>query len=74
MIDFSNKLNCLEVVFQSYYYYKYFYFLSFGLFSCIGRMIYMVLCTVAVCSDYLIAFVYIRQCCVRIFGNNYTIF
>ena len=74
VIGFLNNWNYLEVVYQSCYYYVYFCLVNFGLFSCIDRMIYLVLCTFLVCSGYLVAFVYIRQYCVRIFGNNYTIF
>ena len=74
MIRFLNKLNYLEVVFQSCYYCVYFCLVDFGLFSCTDRMIYSVLCNFVVYSDCLVAFVYILQYCVRIFGNNYTIF
>ena len=56
------------------YCYVYFCLVGLGLSSFIGRMIYLVLCCYVVCSGYLVAFVYIRQCCVRVFGNNYSIF
>ena len=39
MIDFLNYLNCLEVVFQNYYYCECSYLLSFDQFSCIDKMI-----------------------------------
>ena len=73
MIGFLSNLNYLGVVYQSCYYYVYFCLVNFDPFSCIDRMIYLVLCTFAVYFGYLVVFVYIRQCCVRIFGNNYTI-
>ena len=74
VIGFLSNSNCLEVVFQSYYYCVFFCFVDFGLFSCTDRIIYSVFCTFVVYSDYPVVFVYIRQYCVRIFGNNYTIF
>ena len=73
MIGFLSNLNYLGVVYQSCYYYVYFCVVNFDLFSCIGRMICLVLCVFAVCFDCLVVFVYIRQYCVRIFDNNYTI-
>ena len=73
MIAFLSNLNYLGVVYQSCYYYVYFCLVNFDPFSCIDRMIHLVLCTFAVCSGYLVVFVYIRHCCIRIFGNNYTI-
>ena len=69
MIDFLNNLSYMEVVFLNYYYYIYFYLVGFDLFSYIGRMTYLVLYA----FDCLVVFVYIRQYCVRIFGNKYTI-
>ena len=73
VIDFLNNLSCLEVVFQSYYYCVYSCLVGFDLFSYIDRMTYLVLCAFEVYSDCLVVFVYIRQYCVRIVGNNYTI-
>ena len=74
VIDFLSNLSCLEVVFLNCYYYIYFCLVDFGLFSCIDRMIYLVLCDFEVYSDCLVVFVYIRNYCVRIVGNNYTVF
>ena len=74
VIGFLSNLSYLEVVFLNYYYYIYFCLVDFDLFSCIDRMIYLVLCAFEVYSDYLVVFVYIRRYCVRIVGNNYTIF
>ena len=73
MIDFLNNLSCLEVVFQRYFYCVYSCLVGFDLFSYIDRMTYLVLCAFEVYSDCLVVFVYIRQYCVRIVGNNYTI-
>ena len=44
VVDFLSKLSFLEVVFLNCYYYIYFCLVDFGLFSCIDRMIYLVLC------------------------------
>ena len=74
MIDFMNNLFCLEVVFQSYYYCECFCLVYFDLFSCIDKMIYLVFFTFVVYFGCLVVLVCIKQCCVRIFGNNYTIF
>ena len=74
MIDFLSNLSYLEVVLLNYYYYIYFCLVSFGLFSCIDRMIYLVLCAFEVYSGCLVVFVYIRRYCVRIVGSNYTNF
>ena len=74
LIGFLSNLSCLEVVFLNYFYYIYFCLVDLDLFSCIDGMIYMVLCAFEVYSDYLVVFVYIRQYCVRIVGNIYTIF
>ena len=63
----------MEVVFLNYLYYECFCWVKFDLFSCIGEMIYLVLYIFVVYFGYLVVFVCIRQCCVRIFGNNYTI-
>ena len=73
-IDSLYNLSCLEVVFLNCFYYIYFCFVDFNLFSCIDIMIYLVLCAFEVYSDSLAVFVYIRKYCVRIVGNNYTIF
>ena len=73
MIDFLNNLSFLEVVFQSFYYCIYSYLVGFDLISYIDRMTYLVLCAFEVYSDCLIVFVDIRQYCVCIVGNNYTI-
>ena len=74
VIDFLCNLSCLEVVFLNCYYYIYFCLVDYGLFSCIDRMIYLVFCAFEVYSDCLVVFVYIRKYCVRIDGDNYTIF
>ena len=74
VIDFLCNLSCSEVVFLNCYYYMYFWFVDFGLFSCIDRMIYLVLFAYEVYSDCLVVFVYIRKYCVHIVGNNYIIF
>ena len=74
VIDFMCNLSCLKVVFLNCYYYIYYCLVDYGLFSCFGRMIYLVLCTFEVYSDCLVVFVYIRKYCVRIVGNNYTSF
>ena len=73
VIGFSSSSSCLEVVFQSCYYCVYFCLVDFDLFSCTDRMIYLVLCIFMACFDCLAVFGYIRQYCVRIVGNNYTI-
>ena len=73
VIDFLNNLSYLEVVLLNYYYYICFCLVGFDLFSYIDRMTYLVLCAFEVYSDCLVVFVYIRQYCVRIVGNNYTI-
>ena len=69
---FSKNSSCLEVVFQSCYYCVYFCLVDFDLFSCIDRMIHLDLCIFVVYFGCLAVFVYIRQYCVRIVGNNYT--
>ena len=74
VIDSLCNLSCSEVVFLSCYYYMYFCLVDFGLFSCIDRTIYLVLCGFEVYSDCLVVFVYIRKNGVRIVGNFYTIF
>ena len=74
VIDSLCNLSCSEVVFLNSFYYIYFCLVDFGLFSCIDRMIYLSPCTFEVYSDCLVVFVYIRKYCVRIVGNNYTIF
>ena len=63
VIGFLINLNYLGVVYQSFYYYVYFCLVNFGLFSCIGTIVYLVLCTFVVCSGYLVVFVYIWQRC-----------
>ena len=73
-IDFLNNWKYLEVVFQSYFYREYFYLVNFGLFSCIDKMIYLVLYTFVVYFGYLAVFVDNRQCCVRIYGKNTPFF
>ena len=73
MIGFLSNLNYLGVVYQSCYYYVYFRLVYFDPFSCISRMICLVLFTFVVYFGYVFVFVYIRQCYVRIFDNNYTI-
>ena len=45
MIGFLSDLNCLRVVYQSCYYYVYFCLVNFDPFSCIDRMMFLVLCT-----------------------------
>ena len=57
MIDFLNKLSCLEVVFQSYYYCECFYLLNFDLFSCIDKTICLAFCTFVVYFGCLVVFV-----------------
>ena len=74
MIDSLCNLCCSEVVFLNCYYYIYFCLVDFCLFSCIDRTIYLVLYAFEVYSDCLVVFFYIRKYCVRIVGNNYTIF
>ena len=74
VIEFSCNWYCSEVVFLNCYYYIYFCLVDFDLFSCIDRTIYLVLYAFEVYSDCLVVFVYIRKYCVRIVGNNYTIF
>ena len=74
VIDFLCNLSFLEVVFLNYYYYIYFFLVDFNLFSCIDRMIYLVVCAFEVYSDCLVVFVYIRRYCVRVVGSNCTIF
>ena len=74
VIDSLCNLSCSEVVFLNCYYYIFFCLVDFGLFSCIDRMIYLVLCASEVYFDCLVVFVYIRKYCVRIVGNNYTVF
>ena len=74
VIGFLNNLNCLEFVFQNYFYSECFYLVNFDLFSCINKMICLVLCTFVVYSGCLVDFVCIQQCYVCIFGNSYTIF
>ena len=74
VIDFLNNLSCLEVVFQSFCYCIYSYLVGFDPFSYIDRMTDLDLCAFEVYSDCLVVFVYIRQYCFRIVGNNYTIF
>ena len=61
VIDSLCNLSYLEVVFLNCYYYIYFCLVDFGIFSCIGRMIYLVLCAFEVYSDCLDVFVYIRK-------------
>ena len=73
VIDFLNNFSCLETVFRSYYYCVYFCLVGFDFFLYIDRMTYLVLCAFEVYSDCLVVFVYIRQNCVRIVGNSYTI-
>ena len=51
VIDFVIVLSYLVVVFQSYCYYECFCLVDFGLFSCIDRMIYLVLCIFVVYFD-----------------------
>ena len=72
MIDFLNSLSDLEAVFLNCYYYIYLCLVGFDYFSYIDRMTYLVLCAFEVYSGCLVVFVYIRQYCVRIVGNNYT--
>ena len=74
MIDSSCNLCYSEVVFLNCYYCIYFCLVDFGLFSCIDRTIYLVPYSFEVYSDCLVVFVYVRKYCVRIVGNNYTIF
>ena len=74
MIGLLNNLNCLELVFQNYYYCECSYLVNFDLFSCTDKMICLVLCIFVVYSGCLVVFVCIQQCYVRIFGNSYTIF
>ena len=74
VIDSLCNWCCSEVVFLNCYYYIYFCSVGFDLFSCIGRTIYLGLYAFEVSSDCLVDFVYIRRYCVRIVGNNYTIF
>ena len=64
----QSNFSYLEVVFLNYYYYECFHWVNFDLFSCIDKMIYLVLYIFVVCFNYLVVFVCIRQCCVRIFG------
>ena len=73
MIGFLSSLSYLGVVYQSCCYYVLFCLVNFDPFSFIDRMIYSVLCTFVVYFGYLVVFVYLRLCCVRIFDNNYTI-
>ena len=73
VIDFMSSPSCLEKVFQSCYCCVYFCLVDFDLFPCNDRMIYLVLCVFVVYFDCLAVFVYIRQYCVRIVGNSYTI-
>ena len=74
VVDSLCNKSCLEVVFLNCYYDICFCLVDFGLFSCIDRMICLVLCAFEVYFDCLSVFVYIRKYCVRIVGNNYTIF
>ena len=74
VIDTFCNWCCSEVVFLNCFYYINFCLLDFDLFSYIDRTIYLVLSAFEVYSDYLVVFVYIRKYCVRIVGNNYTIF
>ena len=61
VIVFLSNLNYLKVVLLNYYYYIYFGLVDFGLFSCIDRMIFLVLCAFEVYSNCLVVFVYIRR-------------
>ena len=54
--------------------YIFFCLVDFGLFSCIDRTNFLVHCAFEVYSDCPVVFVYIRKYCVRIVGNNYTVF
>ena len=74
VIDSLCNLYSSERVFLNCCYYIYFCLVDFDLFSCIERIIYLVLNAFEVYSDCLVVFVYIRRYCVRIVGNNYTIF
>ena len=47
---------------------------NFWFFSYIGRKICLVLCVLEVDLIYLVVFVCIRRCYVRIYGNSYTSF
>ena len=70
MIGFLSNLIYLGVVYQSCYYYVYFCLVNFDPFSCIGRGIFLALCNFVVYFGYLVVFVYIRQCYVRIVEKN----
>ena len=74
MIVVKSNYSYQEVVFLNYYYCECFCLVNFGLISCIGKMIYLVLYGFVVFSDYLVGFVYIQQCYVHIYSNSYTIF
>ena len=74
MFDSLNNLSCLEVVFQSYYFCEYFYLVYFDLFSCIDKMICLVLYTFVVYFDCLVVFFCLQQGYDRIFNKIYTIF
>ena len=74
VIDFLSNLSYLEVVFLNYYYYINICLVDFDLFTCIDRMICLILCAFEVYFDCLVVFVYIRRYCVRIVGSKCTIF
>ena len=60
MNGFLIILNCLEVVFQNYYYCECFYLVNFDFFSCTDKMICLVPCTFMVYSGFLVFFVCIH--------------
>ena len=64
----------MVVVFLNYNCFEFFRLVNFVLFSCINKKIYTVPFDLVVNLIYLFAFVCIQQFCVRINGNNYTIF